>query len=157
MSRKFTLAMSSFGPYFFEVAVLLVAVSFWRFAERLLVACDNRVGKMFVEVKKKLFAILNKPATAQVGAISKAQKYSRNNFWKHLGNFFQKKDLVKKSHNAEKPKKRPFRLIKCFYKPKTSSNSGGTLWQNSKNFGKKSHSAEKNLTSTSGSIKKFLV
>ena len=56
----------------------------------------------------------NKPGTTQVGAISKAQNNSRNNFWKHLEFFFQKKYLVKKSHYAEKPKKRPFRLIKHF-------------------------------------------
>ena len=64
---------------------------------------------------------LNKTGTSQVGAISKAQKYSRNNYWKHLEkiNFF-KSIAYKKSHNAEKLKKRPFRLIKRFYKPKTS-------------------------------------
>ena len=27
---------------------------------------------------------VNKTGTSQVGAISKAQKYSRNNYWKHL-------------------------------------------------------------------------
>ena len=62
--------------------------------------------------------IQNKPGTAQVGFISKAQKSSRNNNWKNLGkiHFFSKKYLVKKkSQIAEKPKKRPFRLIKRFF------------------------------------------
>ena len=35
------------------------------------------------------------------------------NIWKKII-FFQKKYLVKKSHNAEKPKKRSFRLIQRF-------------------------------------------
>ena len=33
----------------------------------------------------------NKTGSSQVGAISKAQKYSKNNYWKHLENFFSKK------------------------------------------------------------------
>ena len=58
---------------------------------------------------------LNKTRTSQVGAISEAQKYSRNNYWKLLEKFFFKKSIwLKKSHNAEKPKKRSFRLIKRF-------------------------------------------
>ena len=74
------------------------------------------------------FTGLNKTGTSQVGAISKAQKYSRNNYWKHLEIFFSKKVFFKKSHNAKKLKKRPFRLIKRFYKPKTSKKmQGGPL------------------------------
>ena len=38
---------------------------------------------------------------------------------------FQKSVFQKKSHNAEKLKKRPFRLIKRFYKPKTSKKCKG--------------------------------
>ena len=82
--------------------------------------------------------------TSQVDAISKAQKYSRNNYWKHLEKkfFFFKKKLKKKfqkkSHNADKLKKRPFRSIKCFYKPKTSKNTRGYPLIESKNFRKKS-------------------
>ena len=56
----------------------------------------------------------NRTGTSQVGAISKAQKYSRN-YWNHLEKiffFFKKSIWLKKSHNAEKPKKRSFRLIK---------------------------------------------
>ena len=34
----------------------------------------------------------NKTGSSQVGAISKAQKYSKNNYWKHLEKlFFSKK------------------------------------------------------------------
>ena len=36
---------------------------------------------------------LKKTGSSQVGAISKAQKYSKNNYWKHLETFFQKKNL----------------------------------------------------------------
>ena len=43
-------------------------------------------------------------------------------------NFFKKSIFLKKSHNAEKLKKRPFRLIRRFYKPKISKKlQGGTL------------------------------
>ena len=53
--------------------------------------------------------------------LSKAQKYSMNNYWKHLENFF-------KVAQCRKTQKRPFRLIQRFYKPKTSKKmQGGTL------------------------------
>ena len=59
--------------------------------------------------------------------ISKAQKYSRNKYWEHLEkNFFSKKNtFFKTSHKGEKLKKRPFRLIKRFYKRKTSKKCKG--------------------------------
>ena len=115
------------------------------------------------------------PGTPQIGAISKAQKYSRNNYCEifqlsHSAEkyptkfsprfensffsgletsektnlplektnfFFKKKYLIKKSHNAEKPKKRQFRLIKrFFYKPKTSKSSRGYPLIEFKNFQK---------------------
>ena len=50
----------------------------------------------------------------EVGALSKAQKFSKNNYWKHLEKlffqkkiefFFEKKYFFRKSHNAEKLKK----------------------------------------------------
>ena len=42
--------------------------------------------------------------------------------------FFQKKYLVKKSHNAEKPKKRSFRLIQRFLQTENFKKMrGGTL------------------------------
>ena len=90
----------------------------------------------------------NKTGSSQVGAISKAQKYSKNNYWKHLEKlffskknfdfFFEKKYFLKKSHNAEKLKKRPFRLIKRFYKPKTSKKCKGLPFDRIRKFSKKS-------------------
>ena len=73
----------------------------------------------------------------------------KNNYWKHLEKlffskkifeifFFEKKYFFRKSHNAEKLKKRPFRLIKRFYKPKTSKNARGYPLIESENFRKKS-------------------
>ena len=48
----------------------------------------------------------NKTGTSQVGAKSKAQKYSRNHYWKDLENIFSKKSIfLKKSQNAEKLRK----------------------------------------------------
>ena len=78
----------------------------------------------------------NQTGSSQVSAISKVQNYSKNNYWKQLEKlfffqknklnfFFRKKVFFKKSHNAEKLKKRPFRLIKRFYKPKTSKKMQG--------------------------------
>ena len=45
--------------------------------------------------------------TSQVGAISKAQKYSRNNCWKHLEKiiFFPKKYSLKKVAQCQKTQK----------------------------------------------------
>ena len=69
----------------------------------------------------------NKPGTAQVGFISKAQKYSRNNNWKNLEKLFflSKKYLVEKSRIFLKnPKRDPLGLLNVFFcKPKTSKNS----------------------------------
>ena len=57
-------------------------------------------------------------------------------FKKNLKFFFEKKSIFfRKSHNAEKLKKRPFRLIKRFYKPKTSKKM---QLIDSENFRKKS-------------------
>ena len=56
-------------------------------------------------------------------------------FKKKLKFFFEKKYFFRKSHNAEKLKKRPFRLIKRFYKPKTSKKM---QLIDSENFRKKS-------------------
>ena len=97
----------------------------------------------------------NKTGSSQVGAISKAQKYSKNNYWQHLEKLFfskffeiffsEKKYFFRKSHNAEKLKKRPFRLIERFYKPKTSKKCKGLPFDRIRKFSKKkSHSAEKN-------------
>ena len=114
----------------------------------------------------------NKTGSSQVGAISKAQKYSKNNYWKHLEKFFSKKNIeiffskkvffLENRTMPQKVKKRPFRLIERFYKPKTSKNAIDRIRKFSK---KKSHSAEKKrkksnetkqsfgLASTFGNIK----
>ena len=65
----------------------------------------------------------NKTRSSQVGAISKAQKYSKNNYWKHLEkflkkkfeNFFFEKNFFRKSHNAEKLKKSTLGSIKILW------------------------------------------
>ena len=67
----------------------------------------------------------------------------KNSFQKKFEIFFEKKYFFRKSHKAEKLKKRPFRFIKRFYKPKTSKNVRGYLLIESESFRKKSHSAEK--------------
>ena len=80
---------------------------------------------------RPLYQSNNKPGTAQVGAISKAQKYSRRNYWKHLEKkifFFQKKVFGKKVAQCRKTKQRPFRLIKrSFTNRKFQKMQGGTL------------------------------
>ena len=78
------------------------------------------------------------------------QRTTIGNIWKiffkkNLKIFFSKKAFFRKSHNAEKLKKRPFRLIKRFYKPKTSKKCKGLPFDRIRKISKKkSHSAEKN-------------
>ena len=80
------------------------------------------------------------------------QRTTIGNIWKNyffrkkiLEIFFSRKVFFRKSHNAEKLKKRPFRLIKRFYKPKTSKKCKGLPFDRIRKFSKKkSHSAEKN-------------
>ena len=127
----------------------------------------NRVKSVLTSTRKRVKSVKsgtytmrsvvlrkNKTGSSQVGAIFKAQKYSKNNYWKHLEKiffkkkifeiFFRKKYFFRKSHNAEKLKKRPFRLIKRFYKPKTSKKCKGLHFDRIRKFSKKkSHSAEK--------------
>ena len=76
------------------------------------------------------------------------QRTTIGNIWKNYfffkNFFFEKKYFFSKSHNAEKLKKRPFRLIKRFYKPKTSKKCKGLPFDRIRKFSKKkSHSAEK--------------
>ena len=68
-----------------------------------------------------------RPKSAPYLWLKNIQGTTIGNIWKNY--FFQKKFEIffskksiffRKSHNAEKLKKRPFRLIKRFYKPKTS-------------------------------------
>ena len=59
--------------------------------------------------------------------------------------FFFEKKVFFKSQNAEKLKKRPFRLIQRFLQTENfKKNARGYPLINFKNFRKKSHSAEKN-------------
>ena len=51
------------------------------------------------------------------------QRTTIGKIWKNY--FFGKKYFFRKSHNAEKLKKKPFRFIKRFYKPKTSKKMQG--------------------------------
>ena len=105
----------------------------------------------------------NKPGTAQVGFISKAQKYSRTNHWKNLEIFFSKKLFgKKKSHMAEKPKKIPFRLIKRFLQIENFKKFKGVPFDRIEKFSEKKcrivpkKSAKRGpfgLPSTFGSIK----
>ena len=64
------------------------------------------------------------------------QRTTIGNIWKK--NFFQKKVFFRQSHNAEKLKKRPFRLIKRFYKPKTSKKCKGLHFDRIPKFSRKS-------------------
>ena len=52
--------------------------------------------------------------------------------------FFQKKCLVKKSHNAEKPKRGHLGSFNVFYKPKTPKKCKGVPFDKIRNFPKKS-------------------
>ena len=47
----------------------------------------------------------NKTGTSHVGDISKAQKYSRNNYWKHLDFFTKKVFFLKKVAECWKTQK----------------------------------------------------
>ena len=86
-------------------------------------------------------------------------------FKKNIFEIFFRKKVFFKSQNAEKLKKRPFRLIQRFLQTENfKKNARGYPLINFKNFRKKSHCAEKNpkggpfgLTCTFGSIKKFMV
>ena len=84
------------------------------------------------------------PSIEQVGAISKAQKYSRNNYWKHL-KFFFKKNILKKSRTMPKNSKRG-RLgsLNVFTCRKLQKKCKGVPFDRIRKFSKKkSHSAEK--------------
>ena len=111
-----------------------------------------------------------RPKSAPYLRLKNIQGTTIGNIWKNY--FFQKKIEIfffekknyffRKSHNAEKLKKRPFRLIKRFYKPKTSKKM---QLIDSENFRKKSRIVPKKtkksnetkqsfgLASTFGSIK----
>ena len=111
---------------------------------------------------------LNKPGTAQVGFISKAQKYSRNNNWKNLekNKFFPKKVFGKKSRILPKnPKRDPLDLLNVFYKLTTSKKFKGVPFDRIQKFSEKCCIVPKKtakvgpfgLPFTFGSIKKLVV
>ena len=80
----------------------------------------------------------NNPGTAQVGAISKAQKIEGGAFWRQ-------KKFAKKSHSAETTRKGdPSLSSGSVGYVKKVKNQRGILWRQS-NFQKKLHSAEKKL------------
>ena len=106
----------------------------------------------------------NKTGTSQKGAISKAQKYSRNNFGNIWEIFFKKSFFSKKSGTMRKNSKIGLLVsIKVFTNRKLQKNARGYPLIEFKSFRKKSHSAEKSqrgafgLASTFGSINKFVV
>ena len=121
------------------------------------------VIKKYLTVRSRLILLYmrNKPGTAQVGFISKAQKYSRNNNWKNFEIFFQKKYLVKKSHILPKNPKRPFRLIKRFLQTENFKKFKGVPFDRIQKFSEKCRKVPKKtakggsfgLPSTFGSIK----
>ena len=97
----------------------------------------------------------NKTGSSQVGAISKAQKYSKNNYWKHLEKlffskkkfekFFFEKSIFLESRTMPKNSKRCHSgSLNVFTNRKLQKNARGYPLQNPKIFEKKSHSAEKN-------------
>ena len=80
---------------------------------------------------------LNKPGTAQVGVISKAQKYSRNNYCK----------IFQLSHSAEKyPKGFSLKLENSFFSELQTSEKTNLHFEKKlkKVFGKKSRILPKN-------------
>ena len=104
-----------------------------------------------------------RPKSAPYLSLKNIQGTTIGNIWK---NFFSRKVFfTKKSHHAEKLRKRPFRLIKCFYKPKTSKKGNGVPFERIRKFSEKSRIVPKKpkggrdfgLASTFGNIKKFVV
>ena len=106
--------------------------------------------------------MFNKPRTAKVGAISKAQNCERGDpsgfvklqlvanmkkieggpfgdFKKFLKKFL-KKVIFEQCHSAEKCKRD---FLTSIVLQNIERNEGGTIWCNPENFKKKSHSAEK--------------
>ena len=93
-------------------------------------------------------ATINKTGSSQVGAISKAQKHSKNNYWKHLEKlfFFQKKlkfffgkSIFLESRTMPKNSKRGHSgSLNVFTNRKLQKNARGYPLIESENFRKKS-------------------
>ena len=96
----------------------------------------------------------NKTGSCQVGAISKAQKYSKNNYWKNSEKnffeknfefFFSKKYFFLESRTMPKNSKRGHSgSLNVFTNRKLQKNARGYPLIESENFQKKSHCAKKN-------------
>ena len=64
-------------------------IKIWQTASKIFIPPINEFVKL-----RETSPNPNKTGSSQVGAISKAQKYSKNNYWKHLEkNFFSKKNF----------------------------------------------------------------
>ena len=111
-----------------------------------------------------------RPKSAPYLRLKNIQGTTIGKIWKKI--FFQKKILIffrKKvffrSHNAEKLKKRPFRLIQRFLQTENFKKFKGVPFDKFRKFSKKSRIVPKKnpkggpfgLTCTFGSIKKFMV
>ena len=69
-----------------------------------------------------------RPKSAPYLRLKNIQGTTIGNIWKKIYIFFQRNYLLKKSHNAEKPKKRSFRLIQRFLQTENFKKmQGGTL------------------------------
>ena len=96
----------------------------------------------------------NKTGSSQVGAISKAQKYSKNNYWKHFEKlffskknfeFFFEKSIFLESRTMPKNSKRGHSgSINVFTNRKLQKNARGYPLIESENFRKKSRIVPKN-------------
>ena len=91
---------------------------------------------------------MNKTGSSQVGAISKAQKYSKNNYWKHLEKlffakkkfeiFFSKKSIFLENRTMPKNSKRGHSgSLNVFTNRKLQKNARGYPLIECKNFRKK--------------------
>ena len=90
----------------------------------------------------------NKTGSSQVGAISKAQKYSKNNYWKHLEklfffeknfeNFFEKKYFLENRTMPKNSKRGHSGSLNVFTNRKLQKNARGYPLIESKNFRKES-------------------
>ena len=76
-----------------------------------------------------------RPKSAPYLRLKNIQGTTIENIWKTI--FFQKKNLVKKSHIAENPKKRPFRLNKRFSQTENFKKFKGVRFDKIQNFSEK--------------------
>ena len=105
-----------------------------------------------MEINRSVHQIFVSRGSSQVGAISKAQKYSKNNYWKRLEKFFQKnflnffsKNTFLESRTMPKNSKRGHSgSLNVFTNRKLQKKCKGLPFDRIRKFSKKkSHSAEK--------------